>query len=315
MLGVGRNAHAVDEEVDAFLRVDESKVWVFVDHRDGIARIVGSHGGLATLHLVKDFVHDVGLHDVLLGFQRIGDGGDLINGLRIHRQTNRLGCNRVSVAGIVEHQHIVCVRNIPHVRPFRGRLLDHRRVVDQARCAPHVGHAVLVAGVEAAVQICFTDAGKVRNVVHVQLGQHALLGHLAHHVIRREDDIIGYAAGFQLGVEALVGVVGRVIDLDAGQLLECGQNVDALVRTVGDVQAVVVDIQRDMVVGKALPIVVAGDGNILVDLDVIGGQHRRGAHHGDSQCGQRCSGKLFQLHLQRPPSSSMALRMAFWLRR
>ena len=160
----------------------------------------------------------------------------------------------------------------------------------------------------------FHQCRKVRNVVHVQLGQHALLDHLAHHVIRREDDIIGYAAGFQLGVEALVGVVGRVIDLDAGQLLECGQNVDALVRTVGDVQAVVVDIQRDMVVGKALPIVVAGDGNILVDLDVIGGQHRRGAHHGDSQCGQRCSGKL-SASSSAPPFVQHGFADAFWLRR
>ena len=44
---------------------------VFVNHRDGIARIVGRHGGLATLHLVKDLVHDVGLHDVLLGLQPV----------------------------------------------------------------------------------------------------------------------------------------------------------------------------------------------------------------------------------------------------
>ena len=79
-----------------------------------------------------------------------------------------------------------------------------------------------------------------------------------------------------------------------------------LVGAVGDVQAVVVDIQRDVVVGKARPIVVAGDGNILVDLDVIGGQRRRGGHHGrQSVQPASCSRKLFQLHLQRPPSSSM----------
>ena len=85
MLGIGRNAHTVDEEVDALFRVDKRQIGVLIDHRDGIARVIGCHGGLAALHLVKDLIHDVGLHDVLLLFQRVGDGGNLVHRLRVHR--------------------------------------------------------------------------------------------------------------------------------------------------------------------------------------------------------------------------------------
>ena len=235
MLGVGRDTHVIDEEVDAFLRVDKGKVGILVDHRDGIACVVRGHGGFAALHLVKDFVHDVSLHNVLLLFQLFGDGGNLVHRLRVHRQAGYLGGDGISIAGIVEHQHIVGVLHIPHVGPFRGRFFDHRRVVDKTRGAPHVRHAVLVAGVKAAVEIGFAHAGNVGDAIHIQLGQHALVDHLTYHVVRREDDIVGHAAGFQLGVQALVGIVGGVVDLDAGEILKSRNDIHAVIGAIGDV--------------------------------------------------------------------------------
>jgi hypothetical protein len=63
-------------------------------------------------------------------------------------------------------------------------------------------------------------------------------GELAHEERRgrRHHDVVAGAAGAQLGFEDLVGIVGRVVDLDAAVLLE------GLQLSLGDIVGPVVDV-------------------------------------------------------------------------
>ena len=62
--------------------------------------------------------------------------------------------------------------------------------------------------------------------------QHALVDHLANHVIAGDDDVVIAAAAFQLGVHAFVGVVGGVVYVDAGKLFKLLHHVHGAVGAV-----------------------------------------------------------------------------------
>ena len=65
-----RDAHGVDEDVEALLRMAEAKVGIFFDHGEIVARVVGCGPRFTALHLVKDLVHDISLkHGGLRGEQ------------------------------------------------------------------------------------------------------------------------------------------------------------------------------------------------------------------------------------------------------
>ena len=70
-------------------------------------------------------------------------------------------------------------------------------------------------------------------------------GELAHEERRggRHHDVVARAAGAQLGVEDLVEIVGRVVDLDAGVLLE------GLELVLGDIVGPVVDVDLPLAEG------------------------------------------------------------------
>src|SRR5690606_10788011 len=84
----------------------------------------------------------------------------------------------------------------------------------------------------------------------------------------RIDDVVARLAGAQLGVERLVGIVHRIVDLDAGRL---GEIVD---RVLGDVVGPVVDVDLTLGRGRA-------------------GCKQRGESCGDGQAG------TVELHLDR----------------
>ena len=100
---------------------------------------------------------------------------------------------------------------------------DLAGVEAQPRRAPHPGHGVGVAGIDLGElrldpRIDLAPVGELRDVdrpvkarEELALEERRRGGH--HHVVQR-------APGLELGVEDLVGLVGRVVDLDAGPLLE-----------------------------------------------------------------------------------------------
>lgn len=69
MFAGSRDAHAVHKEVDALLRRNERQIRVFIDHGQGIARIIRGHGSFAALHLIEDLIHNIGLHYRFLSLQ------------------------------------------------------------------------------------------------------------------------------------------------------------------------------------------------------------------------------------------------------
>ena len=82
-------------------------------------------------------------------------------------------------------------------------------------------------------------------MVKVDGPQHILLNHPGDGVIGGDDDVVAAAAGFQLGVQDLVGVKGVVYHLDAGQLLKGRVDVQGAVVPVGDVLAPVIHIDAE----------------------------------------------------------------------
>ena len=90
-------------------------------------------------------------------------------------------------------------------------------------------------------------------------------------------------------------------DLDAGQLFKGRHHIHAVVGTVGDILAPVVDVQGDILALEAGPVVVIRDGNVLRDLDLSRGQSRQ--RHGQRQ--HSCQQKNDEtLHLISPPLSA-----------
>ncbi|MCY1538931.1 hypothetical protein D9M68_744950 [compost metagenome] len=98
-----------------------------------------------------------------------------------------------------------------------------RTVVGEAGGAPEVGRRVLAAGVEVRVAEGRLHVGEVRQAGGVDFLQQVLLDQGAHDRVGRHDDVVAGAAGLQLGQQGFVAVVAIHGDLDAGFLLELGQ--------------------------------------------------------------------------------------------
>lgn len=169
--------------------------------------------------------------------------------------------NGERVAAVVEHQHLPGVLFVPQDAPalFQVALVHHRPVVHDAHEAPGIGHAVFVLRVERFGAVCVADERRVGDIGGVKLLQHALGGHFADHIIAGDDDVVIAAAAFQLGVQALVGVVGGVVDADARQVFKFLHHIHGAVGAARDVFAPVVDIQRNARVLEAGVIVTGGN--------------------------------------------------------
>ena len=266
MFAGSRDAHAVHKEVDALLRRNERQIRVFIDHGQGITRIIRGHGSFAALHFIEDLIHNIGLHYRFLSLQFLHYVVYFFHAGRVQRKAHLFSCNSVSIAGVIEHQHITGVLHIPQVCPGCGRFFHHGGVINNAGGAPGIRHTVSVIRVIAPAEVILADVGHIGDVIVIQLGQHVFGNHFAHHVVRRHDHIITGAAGFHFGIQALVGVKGGIVDLDTGQVLEGRNHVHAVIGTIRDIQAPVIHVQGQMVVGKAGPIVIGRNRDILVDL-------------------------------------------------
>ena len=97
--------------------------------------------------------------------------------------------------------------------------------------------------------------------------------------------------------------------MDAGQLLERRHHVHAVVRTVGDVLAPVVDVQGNVLSLEAGPVVGVGHGDVLGDLDGPGGQRRKRQTQGKDRRQQQ---RRKAFHLFHATSSPLS---ALWSRR
>ena len=149
--------------------------------------------------------------------------------------------NGEGIPAVVEHKDFARVLGVPQGRPA-GDVVHILAVVDQAHGAPGVGHGIEIVRVIGRVAERFIHILIVGNVVEVQGLQHILGNEPPHHVVRRDDDIVGRTAGFQLGVHGLVAVEGHIVDLDAGFLFKGGNHIKGTIGAVGDILAPVVDV-------------------------------------------------------------------------
>ena len=179
----------------------------------------------------------------------VGRLGEILRLLRIGIEAEIPQRGRQHVAGTVE-QHDAAILELRD----DGRIEDHAQRIDRrvgqalpdlgnvvadARGAPHPRHGMGVAWIVLGQRR--HDLGiEVLPVLQLRLveGQEDVGLELAHEEGRgrRHDDIVARPAGAQLGVEDLVGIVGRVVDLDAGVP---GEVLDLV---FGDVVRPVVDV-------------------------------------------------------------------------
>ena len=297
----GGDGHAVHRQHRSLLRGHPGQVGVVVDHGDGVAGVVDADGRLAADHLIEDLVHDIGLHQRLLGFQLVHHSIHFLSRLGVDAAAALERTDGVGVAAVVEHQDVACILLVPQVCPAGGGLVYHLCIVDDASGAEGVRHSVGILGVIVSVAVLLVDVLEVRDVAVVQRHQHPFAYHLGDHVVRRDDDIVVGRAGLELGVEGLVGVEGGIVDLDAGQLFKGRHHVHAVVGTVGDILAPVVDVQGDVLSLEAGPVVVIRNRNVLRDLDLSRGQSRQ--RHSQRQHSRQQKNDE-TLHLTSPPLSA-----------
>ena len=251
MLASLGDANGIDKEVEALLRVIESQIGILLHHEQVIAGIVGRDPGLAALHFVKDLVHDIHLHQGLLIPQQIGRQGQQGGILRVDVVAQLQLCNGKGIAGIVKHQNLSRILFVPQQFPAAGiRLVNVFGVVDDADAAPGVGHGIDAARVIGGVSEALVNTRKVGNIGHVQRLQHILGNELFHHIVRRNDDIEKRTAGLELGIHALVAVIGHVVDLDVGiGRFKFLNHIDIIVGAVREVLTPVIDVDCDRISG------------------------------------------------------------------
>ena len=156
--------------------------------------------------------------------------------------------NRKGIARIVEHQNFTRVGTVPEDFPAGDVLcVDVARIIDDTDAAPGIGNGVEVFRIIGEIPEGLVYVLEVRNVLKIQRFQHILGDELFDHIVRGNDNVIGRAAGFELGVHTLVAVEGHVVDLDVGiGLFKLRNDVNAAVGAVGNILPPVVDIDRDL---------------------------------------------------------------------
>jgi hypothetical protein len=122
---------------------------------------------------------------------------------------------------------------------IRHPFLNHPGVVGKARGSPHVRHGVLVVRVVGPrpLQNLLIEVLPVRQLGLVQLLVDARFDLAGQEIAAGHDHVIARVAGQQLGLQAFVGIIDVVGNLDAGLFLEFGY------RVVGDVVRPVIDVQ------------------------------------------------------------------------
>ena len=289
VLAGGGHSHAVHRKHTALLREHPSQVRVIIDHGNGIAGVVHADGSLAADHLIKDLIHDVGLHQRFLRLELFYHLVHLLRGGGVDAVAALERSDGVGIAAVVEHQDVARILFVPQVCPAGGSFVYHGSVVDDAGGAQHIGYGVGVLRVVIRVAVFRIDLLEVGDVVVIQGLQHPLRDHLGHHVVGRDDDVERRAAGLELGVHRLVGIKGQVVDLDAGLFLEGRDDIEAVVRAVGDVLAPVIDVQGDVLPLEAGPVVSVRHRDVLGHLDSTGGKYRQCGAQRHSQRQQQCS--------------------------
>ena len=270
MLTGSRNGHAVHRQHAALLREHPCKVGVVIDHGDGIAGVVHADGCLAADHLIEDLVHDVCLHQRLLRLEFLHHLVHFFGRLRVDVVAALKRSYGVGIAAVVEHQDIACVLLVPQISPAGGCFVHHGGIINDAGGTEHVGHSVGILRIVIRIHIFLIDLFEVRDIVVVQRLEHPLGDHFRHHVIRRNDHIVVGCTGLELGVHGFVGVKGSIVHLDAGELLKRRHHIHAVVRTVGDILAPVVNVDGDILALEAGPIVIIRYRDVLRDFDGAG---------------------------------------------
>ncbi len=165
--------------------------------------------------------------------------------LRIHRVAEPFKRDSEVVPRIGKHQDVAEIFLVPEQVPSTDVLLVHHRlVIDHANRSPCIGHRIFVGRVVHQVSEIAADVFKVGNIVKIELFEHPFPDHPGDHVIARHNDVIACAAVAQARIDLLVGGKGRIVDLDAGQLLKLGDHGQAVVRPVRDILPPVMDIDR-----------------------------------------------------------------------
>ena len=191
---------AVGERLDVFRGIDVADVRADLEERVlGGGRVLGLLRVRIAPEIAQHHAHHLG--------RRVEHADPALGDLRGHRG--------------IEHQPPAVERGIRH------ELLHHFLVVADAVGAPHVDHAVRVAGIvqgDALHQlgIHVLEIGELRLVerqVDARLDLPLEVGG------GRHDHVEAARAGEELGLEGLVGVEIGGVDLDAGLLFEVRQGV------------------------------------------------------------------------------------------
>ncbi len=312
VLGRDGNAHGVHIQVGSLGRIVELQVLILLVHGHEVPGVVGGDGCRAVLHLVVYLIHDVALHDMLLLPELLQRLPPVCLAVRVDIQPKQVLRGAESIARVVELQDIAGVALVPEQIPAAevGVIrVNHGGVVNNAHHAVHIRHGVRAAlvvvvvlgilAVEVPVQV-----DKVRDVRVIQLLHQSLRNQPLNHIVRRHHHIVGHRPGGQLGVHILVAGKGGVIDahtLAVGfvvPFLKGGVGVQRILRTVGDILAPVVNVERR---------------DLARDL-LAGGQERQGTSAQAEQCrAQRddappggCFVSVPLFHARTPPSRRLA---------
>jgi hypothetical protein len=218
ILAGGGDDPAVQPDVGALFRNHILQIFVFLLADGGLAGIDDADGGFFSDHHIPYFISRILQYQRFLFRQKSGSLLKLciIGGVQgITAGDQRRGEN---IPWIVHHDNIVRVCFIPQAVPAGDGFFHHGLVVKNAYRTPQIGDRVGCIRIKPfySLRICRVDIGNVGDVFIVQLQQKVVVQHLLDHIFRRTDHIpVGGAVGDD-GIHVFVGVIGLVVDLDAG---------------------------------------------------------------------------------------------------
>ena len=240
MLGGLWNDDVVKPDVAAFLRYDIRKVGILGDAVDRVAGVDNAHRRASVDELHLDIVGQVRANEGLLRNQRFLRGQDVRFVAGVDVEAELLERDADGIAHTVVHQNLAGVFLVPEDVPAIDGIGHHRLVIEDADRAPHIRHAVRVAGIKRKIEETRVDVAQVRDVRLVDRVQEIVCSELLDEIVRREADVVDIVRRGELYEHLLVAGHGRVLDRDAGFVFKLAQQIGV------DIVAPVEHIQRDL---------------------------------------------------------------------
>ncbi|MNI39826.1 hypothetical protein D3C73_940160 [compost metagenome] len=225
MLRILRNRIVVRPDRSAFFRNNIGNVRIILSNNGGVTGPYCSDPAFLLNHFLFDVIRIKSKH----AWQQILQIFYSRSNLSLVLRTVRMSCFFQSHANhftvIIQEKHLALIFRIPQVFPAIDFILNIFRVICNSRNPGCIYNRVLIIRVKRRVLKRIGNIRKVRNITLVERCQQILFNHRRYHIVRRLNQIISTATGFNFSQKILIVREHIIIDLNIELLLKFRQDI------------------------------------------------------------------------------------------